>query len=363
MRRCIIHIGTHKTGSTSLQRYLHANRQQLESAGVIYPVTATEIAHHALFRDIGGRAAGSDTTDLAALSDRLKKSDADVAIISSELFSTLDDAQLTAKLAQAVTDGGFAPEAVLFVRPQHLLFNSMYTQRTKMLAEGRRFAAYATRQLKQSAYDFSSLAGPWRGAPYGMFTAIPFTKSVIGKGIEKAFFDALGLGERLAAMKQTVPLKAVNFSNGPKAVELCRRLSAHGGQERFASNYLAVRRFAQRQAARRNWNDRGFVGLTGELRDDLRDGYRTSNDAFAQGCWNRSWDDVFKADYDREFTPNELHPSVAPEADMSDVAAIFEEACDRYDPERLARRSWPSRLWSRLTAHVAGVSETSGKER
>jgi len=37
MRRCFIHIGTHKTGTTSLQHALHANRRKLDALSYLYP--------------------------------------------------------------------------------------------------------------------------------------------------------------------------------------------------------------------------------------------------------------------------------------------------------------------------------------
>ncbi|MDE2383697.1 MAG: hypothetical protein KGO53_03680 [Alphaproteobacteria bacterium] len=46
-RKIFIHIGTHKTGTTSLQNFLHEQRDLLVSSGILYPeVDAGFIAHH-----------------------------------------------------------------------------------------------------------------------------------------------------------------------------------------------------------------------------------------------------------------------------------------------------------------------------
>src|SRR6056297_1999541 len=37
MRRCIIHTGLHKTGSSSLQNFLHVHSARLLRAGILYP--------------------------------------------------------------------------------------------------------------------------------------------------------------------------------------------------------------------------------------------------------------------------------------------------------------------------------------
>ena len=39
-RRCVIHIGTEKTGTTSIQKFLSSSRKSLQAEGVIYPASA-----------------------------------------------------------------------------------------------------------------------------------------------------------------------------------------------------------------------------------------------------------------------------------------------------------------------------------
>ena len=57
MNKLILHIGRHKTGTSSLQRFLHINRDRLESLGVYYPVSgAAPIAHHYIARYFNRRA-------------------------------------------------------------------------------------------------------------------------------------------------------------------------------------------------------------------------------------------------------------------------------------------------------------------
>ncbi len=42
-KRCIIHIGTEKTGSTAIQTHLERNRRKLLRAGVLYPASAGQV--------------------------------------------------------------------------------------------------------------------------------------------------------------------------------------------------------------------------------------------------------------------------------------------------------------------------------
>ncbi len=365
MRRCIIHIGTHKTGSTSLQRFFRGNAKVLESAGILYPTERPEVAHHNLFREITGKPPdGRRATTLERLSERLRRTEADVAILSSELFSTLgQDSGGPRRIAEIACTHGFQVEAVLFVRPQHVLFNSMYTQRTKMLAERHRFHDYAERQQRRKNFDFGALSECWIAAPFAALTAIPFTRTVIGPGIDAAFFDALGLSDRIASLARLAPLEAVNFANGPKGVELCRRLSELGGPRHFGRTYLNVRRFAQREAHRRDWNRISFVGLTDQLRDRLFDHYAGSNETFARRHWGTSWQSVFSADYERRFVPNEIGTAETAPEKISEVGEVFEIARNRFDPTRLAKQPFAVRIAAELSMRIGNIVGSLHEQR
>lgn len=51
MARLILHVGTHKTGSTAIQDAFHHHREVLARHGVIYPSFAPHTGHHALLTD------------------------------------------------------------------------------------------------------------------------------------------------------------------------------------------------------------------------------------------------------------------------------------------------------------------------
>ena len=48
MKRAILHIGTEKTGSTSIQQFLFANRERLERTGRLFPASAGYLSNHKL---------------------------------------------------------------------------------------------------------------------------------------------------------------------------------------------------------------------------------------------------------------------------------------------------------------------------
>lgn len=107
-KKCILHIGTEKTGTTAIQEYLRSNRSELQKRGVYHPVAAdTEhssqwefvaIVHHAPWNQDTGRELGiTDKVSQDAFRDQLRETldqefqaaeNADTLVVSSEHFQS-----------------------------------------------------------------------------------------------------------------------------------------------------------------------------------------------------------------------------------------------------------------------------------
>ena len=107
-KKCILHIGTEKTGTTAIQEYLKHNRDALRKHGIYYPIAAdtahsslwefVAIAHHEPWLQDTGRELGiTDQASQADFRDTLrdkldaefeKANSADTLIISSEHFQS-----------------------------------------------------------------------------------------------------------------------------------------------------------------------------------------------------------------------------------------------------------------------------------
>lgn len=89
----IVHIGTNKTGTSSLQRVFYDNRAALSDFGIAYPETGIELAaHHNLSRALKG----VDPGQLNMPSDWIERlhaecAGADLCLLSSENFHTMQD--------------------------------------------------------------------------------------------------------------------------------------------------------------------------------------------------------------------------------------------------------------------------------
>src|SRR5271163_1194160 len=105
LSQCWLHIGTEKTGTTSIRNFLAQNRATLLAQGYLYPTAAGEPGHGALTAfalddsksDSTRLALGIDRPDLvpafrqdllAAFDKEIAASGASQIIVSNELLST-----------------------------------------------------------------------------------------------------------------------------------------------------------------------------------------------------------------------------------------------------------------------------------
>lgn len=140
MSRIILHIGTHKTATTTLQRALHANRAELEKHGIIYPHTPPSTGHHILAADWIDPIfpPGSDFTMPEGGPTRMWKNIADAhaksdrtVFISAEAFSRGAPKRMDMKAFRSLVERFDRIEVVCVLRDQLSYLQSVYMQLLK----------------------------------------------------------------------------------------------------------------------------------------------------------------------------------------------------------------------------------------
>ena len=134
MPRLFLHIGAHKTGTTSIQKFLETNAAFLTQHGFVYPrICWFGHAQHRLSLAVRG-APDPDVGDrpvleeeLAALRNCMESSQADV-IISSEGFFAVPENKLRRFAAEIKA---FDVQVIACIRRQDNLCMSNYNERTK----------------------------------------------------------------------------------------------------------------------------------------------------------------------------------------------------------------------------------------
>ena len=130
-KRLILHIGTHKTGTTSIQYWFAHNGASLARQGAYYPDLYAGknnpgqhfVAHAAAGERKAGAPKGGKRVE--ALIDRLRHAPGDVAMVSTELFSVIDPAPIADIFAE------FDCEVLCILRRQDEFLESMYRELVK----------------------------------------------------------------------------------------------------------------------------------------------------------------------------------------------------------------------------------------
>lgn len=149
MRKCFIHIGVHKTGSTSIQHSVSRHRDELRQVGVYVPQACmwseNVAAHHNLAFEINNSPAFDPSKGgLAELLAELRSVDCEKVLISSEdlAFSARHPA-LVRQLREPLIDMGFEIQWIVYFRTFPDWAESAYTEIAKSLRVRTSFDVWA----------------------------------------------------------------------------------------------------------------------------------------------------------------------------------------------------------------------------
>jgi hypothetical protein len=204
---CYIHIGTHKTATSSVQAFLRNNRKLLAEKDVVVPryqdITHTE---HILALSAAGRkletvfptlsGVSGDSVIRFFLKKILAKSKGKDIVISSEYFYSQDVTTMKRRFFDPILRRGTHDlKFICYVRPQYRFLDSCYVQHLKLgLTE--RFSEYINQPMPEICYN--EWLSQWLDA-YGKSIVIrPFEKEQFYKNnIIDDFCHAINLEDTL----------------------------------------------------------------------------------------------------------------------------------------------------------------------
>lgn len=137
MAKVVIHIGTHKTGTTYLQEKLAASRSMLANNGIVYPDYGHS-AHHGLIAHWnnlpkGYRVAGDPERVWQELARRYSKSDKTLLLSSEEFSRVAENRPDFQKIIGYLRDFE-SVRLVCFLRDQVSYLQSIYTEVSKIMS-------------------------------------------------------------------------------------------------------------------------------------------------------------------------------------------------------------------------------------
>ncbi|HEX3230055.1 MAG TPA: hypothetical protein VHQ95_13860 [Pyrinomonadaceae bacterium] len=306
-RICYIHIGPHKTGTSSIQWFLQENRAELLKYGYFVPETATRHgAHHPIARMLCGQELPDHQRSVAAKFTRgLIETPCEAVVISSEALEGLlrnrDHAKIFFTLIRELN---LEPKLVVFPRNQSQRINSSYSSGIKTFRLSGSFETFVQGVTQGFAFRYSPLI-ELADAYNAELIARPFTGETIGRGVVPEFLLAIGIN---SSQFRNTRIRR-NEAAGPFTVSLARGVLRSIGRTGKRLKWLQAIRCKAELANYLEENglaDAGYCGLTTALARQIEREFRPDNDAFAQRVWGRPWGEIFAADIRQEFIPNDF---------------------------------------------------------
>lgn len=237
--RAVLHIGTEKTGTTSLQQYLFANRFRLREMGICYPMAAggknhTKLPVHALSDDktdslrmlhhvrTPGDLAnfrGQLRRDLAAECEAAETLLLSNEHCSSRLLSTDEVARLKDLLDRLSTD----IQVVIYLRRQDDFLMSTYSTAVRCGAVER--PSLPDPDEARDRYDYRHLLDRWASVfgERAITVRIYDGRRLVGGNIVSDFCHVVGLG----LSEEFANPGEANASLGATQIEFLRQLNRH----------------------------------------------------------------------------------------------------------------------------------------
>jgi len=306
-RVCYIHVGPHKTGTSSIQWFLKQHRAELLKYGYFVPESgATNGAHHAIVRKLCDQELRDHQQSAAAKFARaLNDIPSEAIVISSEVLEgILTNRDYANVFFTRIGELNLEPKLVLFPRNQSQVINSRYSEVVKGFQQSDPFQDFVLRVTR----DFSVRYSPWidlADAYDAELIARPFTRETIARGVVPEFLLAIGLN---SSQFRDADIRR-NESAGPFTISVARGVLRSIGSTGKQLKWLQTVRCKNKLTAyleEKALADTGYCGLTTALARHIERELRSDNDAFAQRVWRKPWSEIFATDIGREFTPNDF---------------------------------------------------------
>lgn len=224
MHKVILHIGRHKTGTSTLQSFLVNNREYLQSQGYYYPLPAKGIAHHQI-ADYFRRKVRSENT--AVYENAKKAIDTfmaeianinDAVLLSSEAFQNADPLLVGEVFKAEYT------QVVLYLREQVSYAISSYQQ----AVHARNLSCSAEQYCQKFFLDYDKFLMQWESVlgRENVIVRIYDRAKLKGGDIVEDFGATIGLENISQMSRASIAPLGTNTSIGGVLLEFKRIINA-----------------------------------------------------------------------------------------------------------------------------------------
>ncbi len=218
MTTIYVHIGTHKTGTTAIQKFLFTNEDILREKGFLYPCSGRPefppFGQHKLAWSIKTNNSQKIDSEWNNLEQEIAEKKIENIIISAEDFSTFDVKQIET-LKQRLSN--YKVKIIVYLRRQDRFLESLYLT---TVANGRYSKNLKSFVLKrQWRCDYYKLLQSWQKS-FGKNNLIVkvYEKEQYGNSLMNDFLSAVGIKEKndfpnkKARVNQTKDVKLIKFT-------------------------------------------------------------------------------------------------------------------------------------------------------
>jgi hypothetical protein len=303
-RICYIHVGPHKSGTTSIQWFLQENSSQLLAHGYFVPESDTRRgAHHTLVEGMAGLDVGEHREPLVARSiAAMAETPARSIVISSEALEGLfKNRRNTNTFFNRIRELNLQPKLLLFPRNQPQWLNSSYASTVKAFRRCDSFQPGVLGFAQSPDARFSrwiELAETYDAE----LIVRPFNKETRRRGVIPEFLHSIGITSSQFRDRAVRRNEAV----GPFTVSVAREVLRSIGKEMTWLQANKCKMALADYLRQNNCVDTSYCGLSTTLARHIEEELRSDNDVFARRVWGKSWADVFAADVSEQFTPNDF---------------------------------------------------------
>jgi len=195
MPRILVHIGTHKTGTTSIQDALEQGRDQLLAHGVLYPATNRDpwpdlTKHTSVFSAAKNGGLSVVQQERATLLDEFSRSGAHTMIISEE---GLSEPETCFRDFFTPLTKDYEVATICYFRRQDLFAESLYNQfvRERARREARSITQFWRAPAIRQRLRYHSILKQWEDVGIEVH-ALEFDSTVKGEGLLKSFLRVAG---------------------------------------------------------------------------------------------------------------------------------------------------------------------------
>lgn len=270
----VLHIGKHKTGSTSIQASMLRQRRAFLRHG-IYPLRSgqgSDGAHHALLYQLDDRPVRPVSGKLVAA--EIARAGSRRALISSEVAWEIIAAGSGDRLIDLLrAKGARQVHLIMFIRCPYASANSMYSQKTgSLLLKGKTFEEYLPE------YDASALTDHKPLLDLSKRQDVDLTLRPYGSDVVADFARTIGVNLPAGDRRE-------NRSFGPVAVEALRLISTEL-EFKDAAHWDRVRNHLRRMAAA--VDERPFWAIGPEHEARLSTAERRTEE-ICRAIWGKGW--------------------------------------------------------------------------